>query len=107
MDNLKKGEGDVYLDNKVNRRLGRVGLPKKLVGAENKQERENIKSEMSKNKKDILGLNAGESFQVKAKDGKSYIFKRSEDGKQLILYVTNPQTGKEKKVREVKFAESK
>ena len=107
MDNLKKGEGDVYLDNKVNRRMGRVGLPKKLVGAENKQERENVKAEMSRNKKSILSLNAGEGFQVKAKDGKSYIFKRTEDGKQLILYVTNPETGKEKKVREVKFTESK
>ena len=107
MDNLKKGEGDVYLDNKVNRRMGRVGLPKKLVGAENKQERENVKAEMSRNKKAILSLNAGEGFQVKAKDGKSYIFKRTEDGKQLILYVTNPETGKEKKVREVKFTESK
>ena len=100
-------KGDVYTDNAVNRRLGRVGKLKSPDAPETQAEREAFKEARSKNSQAILGLEPGEETTMKSKDGKTYRAKRSTDGTTLSFFVVNVDTDKEKKVKEIPFKEKK
>jgi hypothetical protein len=97
----------VYQDNAHNRRMGRVGQPKKIEGAETEKEREAFKEVRTKNEKAILSLEIGESHDMKSKDDKLYRATRSQDGSKLTFFVVDENTRKQKKVKEISFKEKK
>ena len=98
---------DVYQDNAHNRRLGRVGQPKKLEPAEERQEKEAFKEARTKNEKAILGLEAGQSHDMSSRDGKLYRATRSQDGEKLTFFLVDEATKKQQKVKEINFKEKK